>query len=120
MSGGHFNYANDRLKDEIFGWSDTWHNVFEDREISELVWDVLKLIHTYDYYQSRDTGEESYLRAKDTFKRKWFSNRGVRVRHIVDSSIEELREELYKTFGLKPELKLILHDEDDHSEEYEL
>ena len=48
MSGGKFNYVDSRLKDEIFSWEDEPRNGFVDREISELVLDVLNLIHDYD------------------------------------------------------------------------
>ena len=101
MSGGNFNYVDATLKDEIYGWSDTWHNVFEDREISELVWDILNLIHAYDLYVSSDTCKETYLKAKAEFKRKWFSNRGVAVRRTIDTAIEELKAELYETYGME-------------------
>ena len=101
MSGGRFNYADSRLKNEIFGWSDDPHNVFEDREISELVWDVLNLIHDYDWYASGDTCKDTYLKKKADFKKKWFSNRGVRVRRIVDDAVSELKQELYETFSLE-------------------
>lgn len=101
MSGGNFNYVDATLKDEIYGWSDTWHNVFEDREISELVWDILNLIHDYDLYVSSDTCKETYLKAKAEFKRKWFSNRGVAVRRTIDTAIEELKAELYETYGME-------------------
>lgn len=104
MSGGHFGYVDSSLKGEMFGWSDTWHNVMEDREISELVWDVLNLIHDYDWYRSGDTCEETYLKAKDKFKKKWLGgNRGVRVRKIVDDALAETKLELYRTFGLPME-----------------
>ena len=102
MSGGHFNYVDSRLRDEIFGWSDRASNVFEDVEISDLVWDVLNLIHDYDWYASGDTEEATYLEAKRKFKKKWFETpRTVRVRRIVDQALAETREELYKTFGVK-------------------
>lgn len=100
MSGGRFDYVDSRLKDEIFGWTDKPGNVFEDREISELVWDVLDLIHKYDLYASGDTSKETYLKAKAEFKKKWFSNRGVRVRRIVDDALKQAKDELYETFGL--------------------
>lgn len=103
MSGGRFNYTDGTLKREIYGWVDRPHNVFEDREISELVWDVLELIHDYDWYASGDTGKETYLKAKAEFKKKWFSNRGVRIRRIVDDAIEECKKELYDTFGFDDE-----------------
>ena len=80
MSGGRFDYKDSILKDEIYGWADKPINVFEDREISELVWDVFDLIHDFDWYTSGDTCKETYLKAKSDFKKKWFSNRGVRVR----------------------------------------
>ena len=101
MSGGRFDYIDGRLKDEIFGWRGSPSNVFEDREISELVWDVLDLIHDFDWYASGDTCKETYLKAKEAFKKKWFSNRGVRVRQIVDDALKQCKDELYETFGLE-------------------
>ena len=101
MSGGRFEYVDSWLKNEMFGWTDKPHNVLEDRELSELTWDLLEVIHEYDLYASCDTGKESYLKAKAEFKKKWFSNRGVRVRSIIDEGIAELKSELYETFGIK-------------------
>ena len=101
MSGGRFEYIDSRLKDEIFGWTDKPSNVFEDREISELVWDVLNLIHDYDWYASGDTCKETYLKAKAEFKKKWMENRGVRVHRIVDEALKQCKDELYETFGLE-------------------
>lgn len=101
MSGGRFGYIDGQLKSEIFGWADEPSNVFEDREISELVWDVFDLIHDFDWYASGDTCKETYIKAKAEFKKKWFTNRGVRVRQIVDGSIRRCKDELYETFGFK-------------------
>ena len=100
MSGGRFNYIDTTIRDEIIGRSDTWSKVFEDREISELVWDVLNLIHDYDWYASGDTGKDDYLKAKAKFKRKWLGNRGVAVKRTIDTAIDELKEELYETYGM--------------------
>lgn len=101
MSGGRFEHRDISLKNEIFGWCcEKWSNVFEDREISELVWDLLDLIHTFDYYICDDIGEEQYLEEKKKFKNKWLDNRGVRVKRIVDESIQNLKEELYRTYGI--------------------
>ena len=101
MSGGHFEYLDGRLKDEIFGWTDKPKNVFEDREISELVFDVLDLIHEFDWYYSGDTSKETYLEAKAEFKKKWFSNRGVRIKRTIDKALGEVRAELYETYGIE-------------------
>ena len=100
MSGGHFEYLDSRLKDEIFGYEDKVKNVFEDREISELVFDMLDLIHEFDWYYSGDTGKETYLEAKAKFKKKWLSSRGVRIKRTIDTAIDEVRAELYETYGI--------------------
>lgn len=111
MSGGRFDYVDSRLKNEIFGWTDEPRNVFEDREISELVWDVLDLIHDFDWYASGDTCKETYLKAKEAFKKKWFSNRGVRVRRIVDDALKQCKDELYETFALGDDLMERMEDD---------
>ncbi len=104
MSGGLFDYQDCSLKNTIFDYSDTPTNVFEDREISELVWDVLNLIHMFDYYKSGDTVEENYLKQKAAFKKKWLNgNHSQRVKRIVDNGLAELKKELYKTYGLEDE-----------------
>ena len=101
MSGGHFNYVDSHLKSEIFGWGNKPSNVFEDVEISELVFDVLDLVHAFDWYKSGDTCRETYLKAKADFKKKWMGNRGVRVRRIVDDALQRTKTGLYETFGLE-------------------
>ena len=77
MSGGHFNYANNALMDEIFpmswtGKRDPHDNPFHDIEISDLVYDVFGLIHDLDYYESADYGEGTYRQRLTEFKDKWF------------------------------------------------
>ena len=99
MSGGRFNYQDSMLKTEIFGWSDKPTNVFEDREISALVFDVFDLIHDFDWYKSGDTSEEFWQKKKSIFKKKWFGSRSARLKSIINESIEELRKELYDTIG---------------------
>lgn len=32
---------------------------------------------------------------------EWFSNRGVRVQRVIDNAIDELRQELYETYGIE-------------------
>lgn len=101
MSGGRFNYTDSSLMDEIFGYSEKPTNVFEDWEISRLVWDTLELIHDYDLYVCSDTCEETWLEAKQKFKKKWFeSPRKDRLKKIIDDTAEEFKKEMYKTIGL--------------------
>lgn len=102
MSGGRFDYKDSALRTEIFGWGDKFTNVFEDREISELVWDVLDLVHDFDWYKSGDTCEETWLKKKKAFKQKWFDTlRKDRIKSIVNKAFEESKNELYKTFNIE-------------------
>lgn len=104
MSGGHFNhnYSYMTMQSDIFGYGDKYTNAFEDVEISELVWDVFNLIHDFDWYASRDTCEETWLKKKAEFKKKWFqSERKDRIKRIVDNALKNTKEELYKTFDLE-------------------
>lgn len=95
MSGGHFNYQDSSLKSEIFGYGDEPSNEFEDMEISQLVFDVLTLIHDYDWYASGDTGPGDYHAAKEKFKEKWFkADRSERLIKIIDTKLDDVREEL--------------------------
>lgn len=103
MSGGRFMYADERARNEIFGYDyDKPTNVFEDWEISELVWDVFNLIHDFDWYASGDTCKETYLKQKAAFKKKWFqNNRKDRIKRIIEESLSETKRELFETFGLE-------------------
>lgn len=100
MSGGRFDYKDQYAKSEIFGYTDKPANVFEDMEISNLVWDVFDLIHEYDWYASGDKSEVEYLTAKKQFKDKWLKSDETRVKRIVDDALADVKRELYKTFGL--------------------
>lgn len=104
MSGGRFCHVDSSLKHEIFGMARQPWNVFEDREISELIWDVFDLIHDYDWYAPGDTDKDTYLERKNAFKNKWFKmSREVRIQRIIDESINDLRTELYEAFEITPE-----------------
>ena len=64
-----FDYRDAQFKNDVFGysWSDEGWNgrdVLEDRELSEMLFDLLNLMHDFDWYKSADTGEEDYLKEK--------------------------------------------------------
>lgn len=106
MSGGYFEYADQRAKNEIFGYlgDEPKKNVFEDEEISDLIWDVFQLIHDYDWYKSGDTCEESYIKKKSEFKQKWFkTSRNERLKGYVDKRLEDVRKEFYGLLGVENE-----------------
>lgn len=112
MSGGRFDYKDEYAMSEIFrcdaflfgGYDKDYKipNVFEDREISELIFDVFMLIHDYDWYASSDTSKDDYLKSKAEFKKKWLgNNRGIVVKRIIDKAIEEAKQELYETYDIE-------------------
>lgn len=120
MSGGHFGYKETSLCGEIFGWGiDAEYglekkkiktnsrvagqiNPLEDRQISELVYDVLCLINSFDYYKSGDTGEECYRSDIVYFKKKWLETSKSEIdKRTVDDILQSAREEIYKMLGFE-------------------
>lgn len=116
MSGGHFNYSDMRTMEEVFGYGvSSWYGLgckehlrdakiarkldpMEDKQLSELVYDVLCLLHSLDWYQSGDTGENTYYADVAYFKNKWLkANPEELTRREIDQSIEEVRKELLDT-----------------------
>jgi hypothetical protein len=114
VSGGHWAYENDRLAHEIFSWNMDPNygergfsqakfarklNPLGDKMVSELVWDVFCLLHSYDWCASGDCREETYLEDLKRFKTKWL---GVPLEEMVLREIEkalaEAKEDLLKIF----------------------
>ena len=116
MSGGHWNYVNDRVANELFGYyvdvgygledddiNDSRKlarkiNPLEDKLLSELVFDVLCLLHSYDWYVSGDNCEATYLKDVKYFKQKWL--KGVSkdlVTNIVEEEFAQTKEALLKS-----------------------
>ena len=116
MSGGYFCGHTDRLAEDLFafqyphygqkGFSGSalarQQNPLEDKTISELTWDLLCVLHAFDYYKSGDIGEDAYREDVEHFKGKWckpYSKK--RTKEIVDAEVAALRLELYYDFGLE-------------------
>jgi len=77
-------------------------NPMEDKQISELVFDVLCLIYSADWYKSGDTGEDCYEKDLEFFKQKWLKvEPNDLIKREIDQAVEEARDSLYITFGLK-------------------
>ena len=107
MSGGHFDYKDSSLQSEIFNWgTETTEeamllNPLKDKEISGLTFDLLNLIHTFDWAICGDTNMEKYYKEVKLFKDKWLnSNTEDRTKYIIDISLENIKEELYQTFNI--------------------
>lgn len=111
MSGGFWNYRNGDLASEIFGWHMNCHygkegfnqasiarrnNPLGDREISELTWDLLCLLHSYDYYNSGDIGKDTYEKDLKYFKKKWFNRTNEDKLSAYKKDLELYAKELIK------------------------
>lgn len=124
MSGGRWNYNQSSLGYEMFPYSDITYglgednqyyhyttnlkkarlsNPMHDKQISELVFDVLCLVQSADWYFSGDTGADQYEKDLKYFKKKWLKQTETALnKREIDQSISELRHDLYQTFGLEP------------------
>lgn len=116
MSGGHWEYTNDGLARMIFGWTVDVNygekgfsqskiaariDPLEDREMSEMLWDMLCVLHSFDWYKSDDTSEDTYREDVKRFKEKWLNvTAEERVRRAVEDGCQELRNEIYRMFGV--------------------
>lgn len=120
MSGGYYDYHNDDLGYEIFGYNVSIGydlenrqkdinavrkmNPMEDKLISELVYDVFCLLHSYDWYRSGDCSEESYRRDVDFFKQKWFKTIDEdSIKELISSELEEAKHNLETMFSYRKE-----------------
>lgn len=109
MSGGYFNYSNDNVAREIFGYGITVNygleklkddsiqaakdNPLEDHEISELVYDVFCLLHSYDWYKEGDTSYETYQKDVAFFKNKWLrSDPSERMDRLTAQAVERIKD----------------------------
>ena len=87
MSGGSHNYIAYTINGELFEDRIETHytnvcdaknariarnlNPMHDRELSELMADVMCLLHALEWYDSCDIGEESYKKYVNKFNEKW-------------------------------------------------
>lgn len=114
MSGGYFNYRNGALCEVLFYQSAHYglsksksqkarqENPLQDRDISELVFDVLCLLHSFDYWKSGDICEETYRNDVKLFKEKWFKERNdSELKKELRQDLKSYMEKLLKENGLK-------------------
>ena len=123
MSGGHFNYSNDTAAREIFGYGVIMgygledlqreakqvanDNPLEDHEISELVYDVFCLLHSFDWYREGDTDYEVYQKDVAFFKNKWLrGDSSKRMDRLTAQAIERIKDAAKKEIEeLKNEIR---------------
>lgn len=97
MSGGHWDYQNDSLANAIYQhcYPDydladervkelsiiaRKENPLGDKDLSMLLYDLLCVLHSCDWYRSGDTDKEQYKKDVQYFKEKWlWSKEWIRV-----------------------------------------
>lgn len=113
MSGGSWNSHHSLLADELFGWglsltygkdrfknSKVARNIdpMEDKELSEMLWDILCLLHSKDYYESGDINKSTYEEDVAEFKKKWFKRSKKDTLEAYKEDLRTYAEELLKEF----------------------
>ena len=88
MSGGSMNYFYCTLEE--------YENALGDRELNELVHDLVKVFHDKEWLDSADMGEGEYNKTVIEFKDKWFADAGKHERYLsyIDDAVRELKREL--------------------------
>lgn len=89
MSGGSKNYLYYTIEEYFVGQ-------MHDKELDDLMADIVELAHDLEWYESADYSKEHYIETVNKFKRKWFgTDRNERLKGYIDESIEKVRKELY-------------------------
>lgn len=121
MSGGRFNYDNDQAGTSIFGWNVNidyglgdrkyymesvkearQQNPFQDKQLSEMAYDLFCLLHSLDWYLPGDIGEDTYQKDRAFFKKKWLKPTASDLAAAeIEKSICECRAELLNTLLVK-------------------
>lgn len=95
MSGGSHNYICYTIESELVGQ-------MHDKELDDLMKDIAELAHDLEWFDSSDVCEDTYRKSVLKFKSKWFGKtRTERLKDYIDSSINELKEQLYNMIGVK-------------------
>ena len=93
MSGGHFDYAYNYVKD-------MFENEMQDAEMNELLLDFVEVLHDLEWWQSCDISEEDYRKTVSEFKQKWLNGYDetseARIERFKKSFIEKMTAEINK------------------------
>lgn len=91
MSGGSYCYMFNRIEEEYVG------RMF-DSQLNSMMKDLVEVLHDLEWWQSCDTGEETYRRTVTKFKKKWFKQTKIDVQKQIESKFEQTKDELLKEF----------------------
>mgnify|MGYP004654993635 CR=1 FL=1 len=91
MSGGSYSYMCYRIEEEYVG------RMF-DNQLDEMMKDLGEVLHDLEWWQSSDTGEDTYRMAVTEFKKKWFKQTKIDVQKQIESEFERTKNKLLKEF----------------------
>lgn len=119
MSGGKFDYEDQYLCTKIYSYdidavygigSDEQKknaklarrkNPLKDSTISEMVYDMFCLLHSFDCGMSGDTSEDAYRRDLSAFWNKWLKPPAKKIiERTVNHGISDLEDRLWVELGL--------------------
>lgn len=90
MSGGSHSYLYCRIEEEYVGR-------MHDKELDDLMQDIVTLVQDLEWYDSADTGEDDYRKTVSAFKAKWFKgDRCERLKGYIDEEIKAAENRLIK------------------------
>lgn len=93
MSGGSHNYICYEIEEYLVGQ-------MEDRELNDLIKDIVTLAHDLEWYHSSDTSRDDYRKSVRKFKDKWFKqSREERLRKYIEEATQNIRNELLEMIG---------------------
>ena len=94
FSGGSYDY-------KYYVVDEYYNGRMFDAELNELIKDLVPILKSVEWWQSSDTNEEDYREDVAKFKKKWFGTpRNKRLKEIIDTELEEKKNELYKMLGI--------------------
>lgn len=91
MSGGSYNYVYCQVENECVG------RMF-DRQLDEMMKDLVKVLHDLEWWRSSDFDEDSYRKTVTEFKKKWFKQTKIDVQRQIESEFELTKNKLLKEF----------------------
>lgn len=97
MSGGSHNYIAYQIEQELGG-------MMEDKEMNELIQDIIEVAHDLEWWKSGDIDEHNYRKTVDEFKTKWFRGDGRTSQGLYIKRLKRYVEEELQTLADKVEM----------------
>ena len=89
MSGGSYDYKYSVLEDYYAGY-------MYDKELNEMIKDLVEVLHDLEWWQSCDISEEDYRKTVTNFKKKWFKRDNMQVKGFIEKEFENTKQNLLK------------------------